>query len=76
LNVNEEEGIAFTDSTCHLSKYESSQISTSTLKMRTLLWREKNDENNDVSSQAEGGFRDHYNKWHAVKRDDTMHYRK
>jgi hypothetical protein len=28
--------------------------------------------NSDVSSQAEGGFRDHYNKWHVVKRDDMM----
>jgi hypothetical protein len=30
------------------------------------------DENSDVSSQAKGGFRDHYNKWHVVKRDDMM----
>jgi hypothetical protein len=39
---------------------ESSQISISI------------DENSDVSSQVEGGFRDHYNKWHVVEGDDMM----
>jgi hypothetical protein len=75
LNVNEEDLHKKVLPSCIVLEqiFESSRKVHQLFKCEPCFGEIIIDENSGVLSQAEEGFRDHYNKWHLVEKDDVMH---